>query len=189
MHNVQFFQKRLKKKTKLLTMIKASGYGSGATQIASLLEKSKVDYFGVAYIDEGVALRKKGISKPIMVLNSHAPAFQTLIDFNLEPVIFSLSQLRELTNLLPINQYLNVHLKIDTGMRRLGFVENELEVLTKILLDAKSQIKVQSIYTHLAASDVPEEDEFSLSQLKTFDKAYRFICCLLYTSPSPRDRG
>lgn len=174
-HNVHFFKNKLKKKTKLLAMIKASGYGTGAIQIAGLLEKSDVDYFGVAYVDEGIALRKKGIRKPIMVLNTHAASFKSLLQYGLEPEIFSRSQLEELMAFLSPHQEIKIHLKIDTGMHRLGFVKNEWKALCDLLLRAGHQIKVQSIFTHLAASDVAGEDAFSKQQIKEFDQAYRFI--------------
>ena len=173
-HNVRFFKNKLKKKTKLLAMIKASGYGSGAIQIAGLLEKSDVDYFGVAYVDEGIALRKKGIHKPIMVLNTHADSFKSLIQYNLEPEIFSMEQLEELIAFLSPHQHIKIHLKIDTGMHRLGFVEEEWAALCELLVSAK-QIKVQSVFTHLAASDVSKEDAFSQQQIKEFNQAYKYI--------------
>ena len=175
-HNVQYFKNRLQKKTKLLAMIKASGYGSGAIQIAGLLEKSEVDYFGVAYVDEGIALRKRGISKPIMVLNTHAASFKSLLANELEPEIFSMSQLEELIAFLAPHQRIKIHLKIDTGMHRLGFVQGEWAALSERLLQSSPQIKVQSIFTHLAASDVTKEDDFSHQQMKEFDRAYKYIC-------------
>ena len=175
MHNVQYFKSRLQKKTKLLAMIKASGYGSGAIQIAGLLEKSDVDYFGVAYVDEGIALRKKGISKPIMVLNTHAASFESLINYSLEPEIFSMAQLDELIAFLPTHQKVKIHLKIDTGMHRLGFVEAQWKALSERLVETSNQIEVLSMFTHLAASDVSGEDEFSHGQMKAFDRAYKYI--------------
>ena len=174
-HNVQYFKSLLKKKTKMLAMIKASGYGSGAIQIAGLLERSDVDYFGVAYVDEGITLRKRGIQKPILVLNSQAASFKSLIDYQLEPEIYAIPQLQELIDYLPSHQEIKIHLKIDTGMHRLGFVEEEWKALCRMLLTAKKNIKVQSIFTHLAAADVSTEDAFSHMQMKTFDKAYKFI--------------
>ncbi len=183
MHNVSFFQSQLKKKTKLLAIIKASGYGSGAIQVANLLEKSKVDYFGVAYVDEGIALRKKGILKPILVLNCQAPSFGALIAYQLEPEIYSISQLKELISFLGKDQKVKVHLKIDTGMNRLGFVKSEWAELSKLLITAKKQIKVQSIFTHLAASDVPAEDAFSKSQVKLYNSAYASITKRIKTKP------
>jgi len=175
MHNVQFFQSRLNKKTKLLAVIKASGYGSGAIQIASILEKSKVDYFGVAYVNEGIALRQKGIRKPILVLNCQAATFPALLGYDLEPEIYSMEQLSQLISFMQDHQKINIHLKIDTGMNRLGFQEEELDQLAYLLIKAKKQIRVKSILTHLAASDVPAEDSFSKTQLLHFDKAYIYL--------------
>ena len=174
-HNVQYFKNKLKKKTKLLAMIKASGYGSGAIQIAGLLERSDVDYFGVAYVDEGIALRKKGITKPIMVLNTHSASFKALLNYSLEPEIFSMHQLDELIAFLPAHQQIKIHLKIDTGMHRLGFVQEEWSVLCERLVQSTKQIKVQSIFTHLAASDTMNEDAFSHSQMEEFNLAYKYI--------------
>ncbi len=174
-HNVRYFKGLLKKKTKLLAMIKASGYGSGAIQIAGLLEKSAVDYFGVAYVDEGIALRKKGIRKPILVLNCQAASFPSLLAYNLEPEIYSMDQLKALVAFLPEHQQIKVHLKIETGMNRLGFVKEEWKALSELIIESKKKLKVQSIFTHLAASDVPNEDRFSHKQMKTLDQAYKFI--------------
>ena len=179
MQNVHFFQSKLHKKTKLLAVIKASGYGSGAIQIASVLEKSKVDYFGVAYVNEGIALRKKGIKKPILVLNCQAATFPALLKYELEPEIYSMDQLAELIAFMQGRQQINIHLKIDTGMNRLGFLKTELVQLADLLVAAKKQVKVKSIFTHLAASDLATEDSFSRAQLKQFDYSYAYICTRL----------
>jgi alanine racemase len=175
LHNVKYFQGKLKKGVKLLTMIKASGYGSGSVQTATLLEKYKVDYFGVAYPDEGIKLRKKGIRKPILVLNCPASSFSALLEHQLEPEIYSVEQLQALIDFLQKGQSIQIHLKIETGMNRLGFVEQDWKVLIALLRKAKGIVQVKSIMTHLAASDLVEEDGFTKDQIKRFNKAYRHI--------------
>ncbi len=183
LHNVNFFKKKLNKHTKLLAMIKASGYGSGSVQVANLLENSEVDYFGVAYPDEGIALRKKGIQKPILVLNCPTASFSALLENFLEPEIYALQQLQSLIYYLPEGQSMKIHLKIETGMNRLGFVEHEWTELTELLERAKSKIIVQSLMTHLAASDIAEQDDFSAGQIRQFNRAYEHICGNLNINP------
>ena len=183
LHNVSHFKSKLKKGVKLLTMIKASGYGSGSVQTANLLEKTQVDYFGVAYPDEGITLRKKGILKPILVLNCPAAAFNAVLEHQLEPEIYSIEQLQALIDFLQNGQSIKVHLKIETGMNRLGFVEQDWKSLLYLLKKSEGRVKVQSIMTHMAASDLVEEDSFSKDQIKRFNKAYRHISNGLHIKP------
>jgi len=183
LHNAKFFKSKLKKGVKLLTMIKASGYGSGSVQTANLLEKTEVDYFGVAYPDEGITLRKKGIRKPILVLNCPISSFGALLEHQLEPEIYSIEQLSSLIDFLQKGQSIKVHLKIETGMNRLGFVEQDWKSLLNLLQQAKGKVKVESIMTHLAASDLVTEDKFSKEQIKRFNKAYRHISMKLQIQP------
>ena len=118
-----------------MVMVKAFGYGSGSYEIASVLEYNKVDYLAVAYADEGIELRNAGISLPVMVMNTDVSTFDSFINYNLEPEIFSFSLLNDFTDFLRKSEIENypVHLKIDTGMHRLGFMENEIDSLAKQL--------------------------------------------------------
>lgn len=164
-HNYKAFQHLLKPTTKMMVMVKAFAYGSGGAEIAGLLQYLKADYLGVAYVDEGVELRKTGITLPIMVLNPEASAFETMTDHQLEPDIFSFEQLaafeRHIRN-AGLKNY-PVHIEIETGMNRLGFNVADIKKLGALLKN-NGFIHVQSAFTHLAASEDKVEDTFTLHQ-------------------------
>lgn len=169
-HNLTFFRGLIKKETKLLVMVKASSYGSGSKEMAEFLAHEGVDYLGVAFADEGIDLRKTGISLPILVMNAHPSAFDDIIRSNLEPAIFSVDQLDEFTRTLILHEKTGypVHIKVETGMNRLGFVENEIdELLTYI--KSQPEIRVKSVYSHLAESDNVDKT-FTFEQIKRFEK-------------------
>ncbi len=175
-HNLKFFKSRLNADTKMMVMIKASAYGSGSTEVARLLDYNGVDYFATAYPDEGIQLRKEGIKTPIMVLNAAVHSFDAMLRYDLEPEIYShrqLDQLIEFTN-SKSNANFNIHLKIDTGMHRLGFEEKNIPSLVKKLKN-NSAIKVNSIFSHLAASEDKNEDKFTNQQIQIFEKIYTQI--------------
>lgn len=168
-HNLHFFRRKINPMTKLMVMVKASGYGSGAYEIASLLEFNKVDYLTVAYTDEGVALRKAGVSIPIMVMNPERSSLPTLIRYKLEPEIYSFRTLENFLKELPENNLSTypVHIKVDTGMHRLGFLPEETEELISKLNEA-GRLKIASVFTHLAAADDAQHDTFTNEQLEKF---------------------
>ena len=171
-HNLKEFQKLLQPSTKVMAMVKAFAYGSGGAEIGGILQYHKVDYLGVAYADEGVELRRSGISLPVMVMNPEENAFESIVENNLEPEIFSFQLLQSFDAFLQkegLQQY-PIHIEIETGMNRLGFDINEMEKLSDALL-ATSSFKVQSIFSHLAASEESQQDEFTLDQFKKFKKA------------------
>ncbi len=172
-YNLKKYKEILKPDTKIMAMVKAFSYGSGSYEIASVLEFNKVDYLAVAYSDEGVELRKAGITVPIMVMNIDHSTFDLITNYNLEPEIFSFSLLHDFTEYLKKSETQNypVHLKIDTGMHRLGFIKDEIASLCK-KISHNPFIKVKSVFSHLAASEDPEEDDFTKWQYKTFKK-----CC------------
>ncbi len=175
LHNLQQYQSVLQPSTKIMAMVKASSYGSGSYEIASLLQFHKVDYLAVAYADEGVELRKGGISLPIMVINPESSTFDTLVQFNLEPDIWSFQLLRAFDEYLKkegLQQY-PVHIELETGMNRLGFDVNEMPALAQQLADGNC--KVQSVFTHLVASEDPENDTFTLLQADKYFSATRFL--------------
>lgn len=183
--NVKAFRSKLNPKTKLMAMIKANSYGAGSFEVAQTLEHQKVDYLGVAYADEGAELRKAGITLPIMVMNPEQSSYATIIDFQLEPEIYSLRVLDLFVQTLKeksITEPYPVHIKIDTGMNRLGFRPEQLDELIQNLKEEKS-IKIKSIFTHLATADVPEEKEFALQQLQLFDECYFKISSELNIQP------
>jgi Alr-MurF fusion protein len=166
-----------------MAMVKAFSYGSGSFEIANLLQFHKVDYLAVAYADEGVELRKAGITLPIMVMNAEESTFDLLVQHNLEPELFSLGILNNLENYLQQNGVNNfpVHIKLDTGMHRLGFEATDIDELCKRLLQDDT-FKIQSVFSHLAASDNAVHDEFTQLQAAAFETACKKIAeALPYT--------
>jgi alanine racemase len=159
-----------------MAMVKAFSYGSGSFELANVLQYNKVDYLAVAYIDEGVSLRQTGIQMPIMVLNAEASAFDKLVEYKLEPVIFSFHLLDDFVKFAQHRGISNypVHLKIDTGMHRLGFEGQDVDVLCD-LLEENRFVHVISVFSHLAASEAAEHDEFTQKQMRRFEKAYKQI--------------
>lgn len=168
-YNLKQYQKLLKPSVKIMAMVKAFSYGSGSYEIANLLQFNNVDYLAVAYADEGVELRKAGITLPIMVMNPEESTFNALIQFNLEPEIFSFSILNSFEKYLDSQaiQLFPVHLKIDTGMHRLGFEQKDIAALAGHLIN-NNKIKVQSVFSHLAASDNALTDSFTKKQTTIF---------------------
>lgn len=167
-HNIQVYQSLLDKKTKIMAVVKAAAYGSGHYEIARLLEHKKIDYLAVAYPDEGIILRQKGIQTPIMVMNIGTSEFSTLLDHQLEPEIFSMFQCKRLIKEIGKHTPVNIHLKLDTGMHRLGFRNDELQELISFLKD-NPKIQIKSIFSHLAGSDCQTWDAFTAEQAKLFD--------------------
>ncbi len=169
LENYKYFRSKLENSTKLLVLVKANAYGHGAVQFAKLMEKAGADYLAVAYPVEGMELRRGGIKAPILVLTSGTGAFNEIIDNDLEPCIPNFDSLKELSEVLKergIESY-PIHIKIDTGMHRLGFMPEELERLKSYLLNSK-YLKVKSLYSHLAAAGEPEHDQFTHSQVALF---------------------
>lgn len=175
-HNLQQYQKQLQPNVKVMAMVKAFSYGSGSFEIANLLQFQKVDYLAVAYTDEGVTLRRAGITLPIMVMNAEKNTFGLLVQHNLEPEIFSFSILNEFKNYLSNTglQYYPVHIKLDTGMHRLGFVHDEITGLCNHLI-ADNLVKVKSVFSHLAASDNPGLDVFTKEQAAKFSAGCKLL--------------
>ena len=172
--NVKYFKSQLKPKTKMMAMIKANSYGTGSFEIAQTLEHQQVDCLGAAYADEGVELRKAGITLPILIMNPEQSSYSPIIDYKLEPEIYSLRVLELFVQKLKeksITEPYPVHIKIDSGMNRLGFRPEQIDELVQKLKSEKSVI-VKSVFTHLATADVPEEKEFTLRQLQVFDEVY-----------------
>jgi len=169
-HNLSVYRSKLPANVKCMTMLKAYAYGTGAFEVAKTLEYNRVEYIGVAYPDEGIELRKKGIETPVMIMNVGSAHFDLFKKWNLEPVIQSLSMLEKCLNWSEVNNNkLGVHLEFDTGMHRLGFDYKELDqVLNK--LNCSDGIKVSSIFSHLVASSLPEHDGFTRTQITIFDQ-------------------
>ena len=176
LHNINFHKSLLKPETKMMAMVKANAYGLGSYEISEFLQHHHIDYLGVAFADEGVELRKKGITTPIIVMNPEQHSYDSVIEYNLEPEIYSLRVL-ELFNEQLIKsgnqQKYPIHIKLETGMHRLGFKDFELDELTEKL--NTMNVKVQSIFSHLSSSDVAEEKEFTLNQIETFEKNSSYL--------------
>lgn len=167
--NLREYQRVLKPSTKIMAMVKAFAYGSGGAEIAGVLQYHKVDYLGVAYADEGVELRKAGITLPVMVMNPETITFDTLTGNNLEPDIYSFGILKAFDQYLQregIQQY-PIHIEIETGMNRLGFIPDDISKLAAFLR-ATTSFKVQSVFSHLTSSENPAEDEFTFIQQEKF---------------------
>jgi alanine racemase len=172
LNNLNYFRSKLKSGTKLMVMVKAFGYGSGAREVSSMLQFNRVDYLAVAYADEGVELRKAGISLPIMVMNPEPGSYGTMIRYHLEPEIYSLHVLKLFLEELRFHVRKNpypIHIKLDTGMHRLGFLPGDFTSLSKILGEEKS-IRVASVFTHLSSTENPSHDDFTKKQLHVFDE-------------------
>ena len=165
-HNLNYIKSGLNADTKLMVMVKAFAYGSGSIEVASLLQYHKVDYLGVAYADEGVDLRKNQISLPIMVMNPSEDSFETLLEYDLEPEVYSFKILNNLVHFLQ-GRSCKIHLKLDTGMHRLGFEEAEINSALEILTSHPNLI-IASIFSHLAGADEAEHDEFTQEQANAF---------------------
>jgi alanine racemase len=176
-HNLNFYRSLLPSHSKIMVMVKAFAYGSGSFEVARLLQYQKIDYLAVAYTDEGIALRQNGITLPIMVMNPSVDSWEKLLQYNLEPEIYSKNLLLSLLNSTSFaalqtekNKILSLHIKLDTGMHRLGFEEEDMAFLCSFLTQHKEIIKVNSIFTHLSGADSSEFDNFSHQQMQKFTK-------------------
>lgn len=173
-HNLNYFRSKLSKSTKLMAMVKAFSYGSGSFEVANVLQFHQVDYLAVAYTDEGVELRKAGVSMPIMVMSPEENSFDTMIKHQLEPEVFSFRTLDMLEETirhtaLPPNKPVRIHIKLDTGMHRLGFCPDQLDELL-VRIQQNPMLMVKSVFSHLAASDKSGHDDFTRQQIDLFDK-------------------
>ncbi len=158
---------------KIMAVVKAFAYGSGTHELARLLEYNRVDYLAVAYIDEGVALREAGITLPILVLNPENSGYAVMISHRLEPLIYGfrvLTLFRQALARRNVEGAYPVHLKIDSGMHRLGFDPDEMDALGEALAGDAS-LEVKTVFSHLAGSERPDFDDVTNAQLRTFEKA------------------
>lgn len=183
-HNLSFYKSKLKPTTKMMVMVKAFGYGSGGFEIAKLLEHHKVDYLGVAFADEGIALKNAGIMLPIMVLNPETTSFSAIIQYKLEPEIYSLKGLNSFLKIAEKRKlkHFPIHIKLDTGMHRLGFEEAALDELIATLKGNKF-VTVKSILSHMATSDDLEQQDFAHSQIDLFEKLSSKLMAELQIKP------
>lgn len=168
-HNFEHLKSKLQKDTKFLAVVKAFAYGSDANIVANYLQDLDVDYFAVAYVNEGVALRQAGINKPILVLHPLAVNFKILIENCLEPSLYNAKVLNEFIKVASAEKQTNypVHIKFNTGLNRLGFWENDVDYIASKLNNTNT-IKVTSIFSHMAASEDLNESTFTLAQIESF---------------------
>lgn len=170
--NYAYFRSLLRKETRLLVLVKANAYGHGAVEFASMMQAAGADYLAVALPIEGMELRKGGISLPILVLTAGTDYFEEIIDNRLEPGIPNLHTLKAFCDTLHrrgIKGY-PVHIKLDTGMHRLGFMSSETDDLCRFINSCDGTVKVKSIYSHLAAAEDPESDDFTTGQVEMFSQ-------------------
>lgn len=171
--NLNHFKSKLNPGVKLMVMVKAFAYGSGSAQVANVLQYHQVGYLGVAYADEGVDLRRHNITLPIMVMNPVADGFQAMLTYSLEPELYNFKILHELISFLN-GRILSVHLKLDTGMHRLGFEQNEIDAVIGTL-KKHPNIKVASIFSHLVGADEKDHDAFTRFQANQFLQSAKAI--------------
>lgn len=171
-HNLNYYRSLLLPDTMIMGMVKAFSYGSGSHEIASVLQFQRVDYLAVAYADEGIELRKAGIITPIMVMNPEAQSYDSMIHYNLEPEIFNFRVFELFSeavnrNLASLDGPFPIHIKLDTGMHRLGFQQEDLNELM-IRIKNNTNMRICSVFSHLAASDEPQHDFFTREQINLF---------------------
>jgi alanine racemase len=169
-HNLNRYRRLLGSDAKLLAMVKAFSYGSGSYEIAAALQYQNVDYLGVAFVDEGVELRRAGIATPIIVMNPEEKSFLQMLDFNLEPEIYGFKVLEAFNSVVRAesSEVIPIHIKVDTGMNRMGFLEHEIDELITRLKEMPS-LKIKSVFSHLAGSDDEVHDAFTRLQIKKFE--------------------
>lgn len=172
-HNYNLFRAKVRPETGIVCMVKASGYGAGSYELAKTLQAHGAAYLAVAVLDEGVGLREAGITMPIMVLNPKVENYRTLFAYRLEPEIYSFEMLARIVAEATKNGVKDypVHIKLDTGMHRLGFVESEMPRLLE-MLKSQNAVRPKSIFSHLCAADEPSEDDYTREQFAIFDR-----CC------------
>lgn len=183
--NINYFRSKIGASTRLMAMVKASSYGAGETEVAQMLQKQGVAYLAVAFADEGVALRENGIAMPIVVLNADDASFDTMIAHSLEPEIYSFRSLSSFVQAVERAGEINypIHLKIDSGMHRLGFAESDVEKLNNELACVKHSVRVASIFTHLCVADDTLQDDFSKEQISRYDRISNAIIASLPYRP------
>lgn len=171
-YNLNQYRSLLNPPTKLMVMVKANAYGSGILEVANFLQHQQVDMLGVAYVDEAIQLRQHGITIPIMIMNPYPDGFGQFERYNLQAEIFSLSHFRRMVRDTSIHP--KIHLKIDTGMHRLGFAKEDIPALIQDL-QAHPSVQVEGIFTHFSSSDSLAEDEYTIAQATLFDEIYEQI--------------
>ena len=180
-HNFNFFRSKVKPETGVICMLKAHGYGAGSVELARTLQEQGAAYIAVAVVDEGIELRRCGITMPVIVLNPRVYDFHTLFLYDLEPEVYSFDILEKLIahfEAYDTDVRFPIHLKVDTGMRRLGFLEEDMPRVAKMLSEAR-HIYAKTIFSHLACADDPSEDDYTLNQFAVFGRCYDALSAAL----------
>ncbi|HPB03557.1 MAG TPA: alanine racemase [Bacteroidaceae bacterium] len=182
--NYKYFRSLLKESTKLMILVKANSYGHGAVEFARIMEEAGADYFGVATPFEGIELKENGIKLPVIVLDSGIESYPDIIKYDLEPSMPNLESLVRFRKVLREQNIIRwpIHIKLDTGMHRLGFMEHEIPTLKEFLRESP-EIFVKSIFTHLAGADTPHHDKFTLGQLSLYDRLSSDLMTILPEKP------
>lgn len=174
--NYNYFKSHLPASTGMIAMVKASGYGAGSYEIAKSLQDAGAAYLAVAVLDEGIALRRRGITMPIMVMNPRVADYREMFSNNLQPEIYALQMLRDV--ILQAERYgvkdYPIHIKLDTGMHRMGFIESELPEVLEILANQDS-VRISSVFSHLATADCPDLDDYTRMQLECFERTSTYL--------------
>jgi Alr-MurF fusion protein len=182
-HNMEFFREKIQPNTRLIAVVKAAAYGIGSREIAKMLESVNVDSLAVAYTDEGIELRKSGVKSPIIVLNPDPSTFEQMLLYKLEPEIYTIAKLEHWIEVQRDSPYpAFIHLKLDTGMHRLGFEQEQIRRLTD-LLKKNPELRIGSVMSHLASSENEEHDAFTHTQAGLFEEMYEEICLALGYRP------
>ncbi len=170
-HNLNYFRNLLHENVQTMAMVKAAGYGTGTFEVANMLEQQGVNFLAVAFADEGVTLREAGITMPIVVLNADSDSFELMLDYRLEPEIYNRLSLLSFAETVRRHGEASypIHIKLDTGMHRLGFERKDIDSLIQTLKEIP-ELYVSSIFSHLAGSDEPRFDAFTRSQIALFDE-------------------
>jgi alanine racemase len=176
--NLDYIRSLLKPSTRIMVMVKAFAYGSGSSEVAAALEYAGVEYLAVAYADEGIALRESGIKMPIMVLNPETVAYDMMIRYDLEPQIYSFPTLEKFVEALDVHSEktpYNVHIKINSGMNRLGFDVSEIKELAEKLVELEDKLHIYSVFTHLAGSDEAKFDQLTKTQIARYTESCEIL--------------
>ncbi len=182
-HNLRTYKKYLNDGVGLIAVVKASAYGTGSLEIAQLLERNGVNYLAVAFADEGISLRRSGIETDIMVFNPDLSSLPDIVRFRLEPEVYNLLQLKQIAEYTRQNNVtIHIHLKLDTGMHRLGFLDEDLKDLCEVL-STNDKVVVKTIFSHLASSEDANDDEYTQGQFRSYDKMYGQIAEALGVNP------
>ena len=181
-HNYTFLKSKLQPKTKFLAVVKAFVYGNHSLEVVRSLEEWGVDYFAVAYVSEGVALREAGVKTPIMVFHPQAINFKRAIEADLEPTLYSPKILRQFLEIAQDQDHYPVHLKFNTGLNRVGFWENDVDYIFDTIGDSKA-LEIRSVFSHLAASDDLGEKDFTRQQISSFESTFKALSSRLGKTP------